>query len=112
MDPVSSIITKALDGLSMRAEVTANNIANVNSQAFRPSRVRFEEALRAAAAQDPAAVARIMPEIEQVNAAIGSEAVRLDLELATASETALRYDALVEILGRRMQISHIAIGGQ
>jgi flagellar basal-body rod protein FlgB len=39
--------------------------------------------------------------------------MRLDLELATASETGLRYAALLDLLGRQLQISRIAIrGGQ
>lgn len=112
MDPVSSVlINKALDGLSMRYMATAENIANANSERFRPVRVSFEQALRSAAAEGPGAVRRMNPTIERSPA--GSGEMRLDLELATASETAMRYAALLDVLGRQMQIARTAIhGGQ
>ena len=51
VDPVSAaLITKSLDGLALRLEVSATNIANANSRTYRPSRVTFEDSLRAAAA--------------------------------------------------------------
>lgn len=111
MDPVSAIlINRALDGLSMRFTATAENVANANSPGFRALRVSFEEALRTAAADGPAALARVVPQMERTAAEGG---VRLDQELATASETAMRYGALLDLLGRQMQISRIAItGGQ
>lgn len=111
MDPVSAIlINKALDGLSMRFTATAENVANANSPGFRALRVSFEDSLRAAAAEGPAALARVLPQIERTAAQSG---VRLDQELATASETAMRYGALLDLLGRQMQISRIAVtGGQ
>ena len=114
MDPVSPIlINKALDGLSMRMLATANNIANVNSPNFRPSRVSFEESLRAAAAEGSDAVARVTPRVEHVAPRAGDSNVRLDLELATASATAMRYGALLDLLGRQMQLARTVIrGGQ
>ena len=113
MDPVSAtMINKALDGLSMRQLATAQNIANANSPGYRPLRVAFEESLRAAAAAGPDAVRRVEVRIEQAEAAADGER-RLDLELATASETAMRYAALLDLLGRQIQLSRIVIrGGQ
>ena len=113
MDPLSSVlITKALDGLSLRYMATAENIANANSLSYRPVRVSFEDALRAAASQGPAAARNVQPRIAQEAPGVTGEA-RLDLELATASETAMRYAALIDLLGRQMQISHTVIrGGQ
>ena len=112
MDPVSTImINKALDGLSVRFAATAENIANANSPGFRTLQVSFEQALRSAAAEGPAAIRQVTPQIER--AAASAAGVRLDQELATASETAMRYAALLDLLGRQMQISRIAItGGQ
>lgn len=112
MDPVSAVlITRALDGLAMRQLATAQNIANANSPGYRPLRVDFEDSLRAAAASGPEAVRRLEARIEQAEAAGGE--LRLDLELATASETAMRYAALLDLLGRQMQLSRTVIrGGQ
>jgi len=104
----SSLIVKALDGLSTRQIATAENIANANSPGFRPLRVSFEGALAAAARRGDGAVRSVRPDIEF--APVG-EPIRLDLELATAQTTALRYAALTELLGRQMQIEAIAITG-
>ena len=113
MDPLSAVmINKALDGLSARMLATAENIANANSRDFRPLRVSFEESLRQAAAAGPEAIGRVLPQIHRSPVAAQGE-MRLDLELATASETAMRYAALLDLLGRQMQISRTVItGGQ
>lgn len=105
------IIAKALDGLSLRAEATAANIANASSRNYRPVRVDFEKSLRAAAKQGAAAVAAV--HLETLPAAIpayGTE-MRVDLELATASQTSVRYAALIDVLGREMGIMRTAVTG-
>ena len=104
----SALIVKALDGLSARAAATAENIANASSPGFRPLRVTFEEALAAASGGGPNAIGAVQP--RTVGAPAG-ERVRVDLELATASATALRYSALTELLGRQLQIESLAITG-
>ena len=43
---------------------------------------------------------------------VSGDDVRLDLEMANASETALRYAALSDILNRQMQINRLAVKGQ
>lgn len=112
MDPTSPVlINKALDGLSMRMLATARNVANANSPEYRPGRVRFEESLKSAAARGPRAIAALMPTIEQAPTLNGGDRMRLDLELATASETSMRYAALIDLLGRQMQISRIVFSG-
>lgn len=114
MDPVSvALINRSLDGLSMRYLATAENIANANSRGFRPVRVTFEDALRTAASQGADAVRRVNPRIAQDAGPRAGSEMRVDLELATASATAMRYAALLDILGRQMQISRTVIrGGQ
>ena len=115
MDPITALIVqKNLDGLAMRQLATADNIANSNAPGFRPSRVTFERALRSAASQGSAALRQVQPRFEQVplSGAFGGGA-RLDQELATAAETSLRYAALVNLLGRQLQLSHLVVrGGQ
>jgi flagellar basal-body rod protein FlgB len=104
----SALIVKALDGLSARAVATAENIANANSPGFRPLRVTFEDALAAAARGGEGSIRAVQP---RTVGAPTAEPVRIDLELATASATALRYSALTELLGRQMQIESLAITG-
>ena len=114
MDPTSAImITKALDGLWARSLATAQNVANANSPGYRPVRVSFEEALQAAARQGPDALRNVTATIGQAPEGTAGTEMRLDLELATASETGMRYAALLDLLGRQLQISHTVVrGGQ
>ena len=114
MDAITSvIINKALDGLSLRQQATAQNIASASSRDFRPVQVPFEQSLKAAAVKGGKAVRDLDLRITSApDAALGGEP-RLDLELATASETAMRYAALLDVLGREMQIMRSAArGGQ
>jgi len=118
IDLVTAIASKALDGLHLRQLATAQNIANANSSGYTPLRVSFEAALRDAAAAhtgdtDAARLARV----RQVRADVGaplpidSNTVRLDDEIASASETAAQYAMLIGLLDRTMQIRQLAIKG-
>lgn len=108
MDARTSAITlKALDGLTARSIATAENVANASTPHYRPVRVRFEEALRTAAGKDLATIDAVRPQIVQEGSDNGD--LRLDLELATASETAMRYAALIEVLNRELRIDGLAV---
>ncbi len=112
MDTSLAILTiKALDGLAARQIATAENIANAGTLHYRPLRVTFEQALQAAAAQGDAAVAQVQPQIERVTQASSDSELRLDLEMATASSTALRYTALIDTLSRQLALQSLAITG-
>lgn len=100
---------KALDGLSTRAEVTARNIANAGTPGYRSLHVTFEGALSAAAGQGGAAVAGVSPRVDLAPPRGGSSALRLDLEMQTASATALRYAAVIQVLDREMQLRALAL---
>jgi len=114
MDPLSALlVTKALDGLAMRASAISQNVANAGSPSYTPIRVSFEDRLRDAAATGLDAVRNMQPEYLRALPGGPDGELRLDLELASASETALRYSALVDVLSRQMQISRLAVtGGQ
>lgn len=112
MDPITAtLMIKALDGLSVRTTVTAENIANAGTPGYRPLRVSFEDALAAAAAKGREAVEAVSPKVERIrDQGLGTD-LRLDLELATAASTAGRYAALIEILGRQLQLQSLATTG-
>ena len=113
MSGVSQLLAiKALDGLHLRAIAIAENIANSGSGTFKARSVDFEAALRAAAESGVAAIQNYNASISTDSALMRGDEVRLDLEMASASETALRYAALTDILNRQMQISRIAVRGQ
>jgi len=113
MSGVSQILAiKALDGLHLRAIAIAENIANSGSATFKARSVDFEAGLREAAAAGVPAIQAYKPSISTEAALMRGDDVRLDLEMASASETALRYAALTDILNRQMQISRLAVRGQ
>jgi len=102
---------KALDCLSARAEVTAENIANASTRDYRPLRLDFENTLKAAARQGNDQINAVVPEITRLATSNPGAELRLDLELATASTTAMRYAALIDVLSRQMQLASLAAGG-
>lgn len=114
MSSVSEMLAiKAMDGLYMRAAAIAQNIANSNSPSFHMQTVEFEDALRQAALGGPQALAAFKPLMSRAATAVAGGEVRLDLEMASASATSLRYAALSDILNRQMQLSRLAVrGGQ
>lgn len=102
------LIMRALDALTLRASVTAENIANVGSPGYRPMRVNFEDALAAAAQRGPDALVAFTPEITPDDRRDVSDEMRMDLEVAEAAGTTGRYSALIEILSRQMQLKGLA----
>lgn len=113
MEEISAaILKKSLDGLAMRFTYSAQNVANANSPGYQPIRVTFEESLRAATLQTVDAVNRVEIHAAATNVSGSDNAQRLDLELADASQTALRYRAMLDVLGRELALSRmIASGG-
>ncbi len=104
---------KAMDGLYLRASAIAENIANANSQSFHLKSVDFEGELRKAVLAGPQALAQFAPRMTSAMSPVGGDDIRLDLEMAGASATALRYNALSDILNRQMQLTRLAVkGGQ
>jgi flagellar basal-body rod protein FlgB len=107
MDQIAAaLIVKALDGLHQRALFTAQNIANANTPDYQPVRITFEDDLRAAADRGLDAIRSVQPTPVTVDA--GGGPMRLDLELAAASQTAMRYRALIDMLGRQLALSRAA----
>lgn len=107
---VSAVTLKALDGLTTRSIVTAENIANASTPGYRPLRVTFEAALRSAVQGGVSEVRDVQAMIEpDVDSQGTSPEGRLDLQLATASSTAMHYAALIEVVNRQMQIDGLAV---
>jgi flagellar basal-body rod protein FlgB len=109
LDPMTTLLlTKAIDGLHLRQTFIAQNIANASTVGYIPIRVSFEEALRAAANDGPGVVERLEPRVfEDIEG--GLDGVRLDMELASASETALRFSGLIEVLGRHFALQRLVV---
>jgi len=112
MDELSSaIMVKALDALSTRQMYIAQNIANANTPDYKPVDVSFEKSLKAAASKGMNAVKSVSPYVHYSENIEGTSELRLDLELATAAQTSMRYGALIEIMGRQMSLARTVVNG-
>lgn len=111
-DPVGAALHSALDGLSYRQKVTADNIANVDTPDFTARKVDFEDNLRSALA-DGADPAQVAPTTELSTAQRGANGNNVDLanETMTAMQTTFSYQLLSRAVGDRYGLITTAIGG-
>lgn len=112
MEAVSSAaMLKALDSLLLRFEYTSQNIANANTPGYEAMSVSFEEMLKTAAEGDVNAIESVVPKTQiSENNNLNSE-MRLDLELATAAQTSMRFSALIDIMGRQISLARTVVRG-
>jgi flagellar basal-body rod protein FlgB len=110
-------ISKSLDGLALRQLATSQNIANANSPGYVPLRVEFESALASEVQRaqsgtgSVASIRALQPRLVQDPLSIVGESVRIDQEIASSSETAMRYSALISVLDRLFTIKNVAVSG-
>lgn len=112
MDITAVATLKALDGLLLRQTVTANNVANANSEGFVPSTVSFESVLRNALRTGNAFAVATVPlsETALIAKAEGpAPGVRVDMEMANMSEVTMNYLLLVNMLDRKMSMTRLAL---
>lgn len=129
--PTQNLLSYALDGASLRNEVIANNIANVDTPNFKRSEVLFEEQLRQLLLEPQKAtrlrvtnprhiqVSRkqtsFSPEIYQVNDLSyrnDKNNVDIDVETAKMSKNSVYYDALSSSLTQEIRLLRLAITGR
>ncbi|MGE5584724.1 MAG: flagellar basal body rod protein FlgB [Bacillota bacterium] len=97
-------LSKALDALSLRHEVIANNIANVNTPGFKARRVRFEDQLKSAIARgDPDSCSPVIEE-DQLEVRRDGNSVDIDLEMARLAETTVMYSAISRLVSGRFDL--------
>lgn len=104
----SAVIGYALDGLSARHEAIAMNIANANSQGYRPREVSFERSLdEFAQGRNPVAA----PPRISMEQASSSVALRNSVEMQTVAlnQNVLQYQALITGLDKYMATISTAI---
>lgn len=117
-----NLIKLALDTASMRQQVIATNIANVNSEGYRPLRVDFERQLGDAKAllldrTQSQSAAEMLNSIEPVvfedpsEGLLGKEGVRLDDEMTKMAQNTVHYQSLLEAVSRKLSLMRIAING-
>ncbi|MCA5923506.1 MULTISPECIES: flagellar basal body rod protein FlgB [Curtobacterium] len=98
-DSVTSVaLQSALDGLSMRQKVIANNIANINTPNYHAEKVRFEDALAASIVDgDGSTTPTVGRSLEPTNT--NGNNVNLDQETLSNIDTVLRYQFATQAVG-------------
>jgi flagellar basal-body rod protein FlgB len=112
-DPVGAALRSALDGLAYRQQVTADNIANVDTPGFTARKVDFEDNLRSALADGSLSRGEVTPTTELSTAQRGANGNNVDLanETMTAMQTTFSYQLLSRAVGDRFGLITTAIGG-
>ena len=122
--PISGNVTKELVSLALNAALArhnaiATNIANVNSEGFRPVHIRFDEQLalyqnRFVDRRFDGSAGRLIDSLKgSVTLAenTATEKVQLDSEVARMVQNAVHYQALLSAQGKMTAITRMAISG-
>jgi flagellar basal-body rod protein FlgB len=98
-DTTTAALHAALSGLSERARVTADNIANINTPSFLAGRTDFESALKdslSSGTMPQVSGGSIGRSLDPTNT--NGNNVNLDSETVIATETGLRYQLALNAL--------------
>lgn len=110
-DAVSQVLASALDGVSLRQRVIADNIANVDTPGYRASSVDFETSLRAAIASGEPGAA-LAPEVLPTDTPVGANGNNVDLrkESLSAMQSQYQYQLLTRAVADRFDLIKFAAG--
>lgn len=100
----------ALNGLSARQRVIADNIANLETPEFLAGRVDFESSLSAALAGHNPAAAEITTERSMAATGPNGNNVNLDEETLALIENDLRYQVTSQAISSKFALLRTAIG--
>ncbi|MCS7220768.1 MAG: flagellar basal body rod protein FlgB [Anaerolineae bacterium] len=124
-DITTAVLQRALTALSLRQQVTSNNLANLNTPGFKASEVLFEaelkRALEAERGQveplrvthpahfrvDSSSALEVQPIVRtRMNTTLRADGNNVDLEkeMASLTETSLLYQASTQILARKLAL--------
>ena len=105
-----NVLSTALDGLTTRGEVIADNIANVDTPGFRASTVDFESSLRDAVVKGE--TPSLEPEVHAVQSPVGPNGNNVDLrkEMMAASQTQFQYQLMTRAVTDQFTLLSTAVG--
>lgn len=114
-DAVSRILGSALDGITLRQSVVADNIANVDTPGYRASAVEFESSLRAAVDGgefDRAGFRGVDVSASATDTPVGPNGNNVDLrkEMLAAVQTQYQYQVVSRAVTDHMGLLKTAIG--
>lgn len=112
IDPTQSALERAIQGASMRHQLLAGNLANVNTPGYGRRDVDFHAALRDAMETGDPSRATFAPTVDHRSAAADGNGIDLDREAAELAKNALDQEALVAVARGRIATLTTAITGQ
>lgn len=103
-----NMLSGMLDYRSTRHKVIISNIANIDTEGFKPSDVSFKQALGRAnsiqmATTAPGHIARKVGGAAPVEVITLEENVKIDKEMANLAENQLMYNFTVDMLSRKFK---------
>lgn len=113
-DAVGLVLHSALDGVSVRQRVTADNIANVDTPGFRATSVDFESSLRSAIADGEIAGDDLVVTTTPTDTPVGANGNNVDLrkESLAAIQSQFQYQVLTRAVSDRYALVRTVAGGQ
>lgn len=113
IDPTQSALERAIQGASLRHQLLAGNLANVNTPGYGRRDVDFHGALREAMAGGGDADRTIFaPTTDDAAVSADGNGIQLDRESAELAKNALDQQALVAVASTRISTMITAITGQ
>lgn len=114
-DAVSQVLASALDGVSLRQRVIADNIANVDTPGFRATSVDFETQLEAAISDGSFAGGRVdhvTATTTPTDTPVGANGNNVDLrkETMAAVQSQYQYQILTRAVTERFDLVKTAAG--
>jgi flagellar basal-body rod protein FlgB len=107
---VLSVLSTALDGLSLRSRVIADNVANVDTPGFRATNVDFEDSLREAvtSGRNTDVTAEVLP----TDTPVGANGNNVDLrkEMMAASQTQFQYQLMTRAVSDQFSRISTSVG--
>lgn len=112
LDDVTSLtLQTAVAGLSTRQQVTANNIANLETPNFRSSTVDFESSLANALAVNDPTSTQITTSTTTAMASVNGNNVSLADEIVTATKTVLQEKLMTGALNDKYGLLNTVMKG-
>ena len=111
-DRVEGVLHTALAGLSLRQDVVADNIANIDTPGFRARSVDFEDSLRTAVARGGVPDSGVAVTSTPTLTPVGPNGNNVDLrkETMAAMQTVFQYQTVTRAVSDRLALVRTAAG--
>jgi flagellar basal-body rod protein FlgB len=112
-DGVANVLHGALNGISFRQNVIADNIANVDTPDFRARAVDFESSLKGAIASGDVTSTNVSFTASPTQTPVGANGNNVDLrkETMAAMQSTFQYQIVSRSVSDRLDLVRTAAGG-